>query len=94
MTKSIMVKRLIISGRVQGVSFRYSMLCEAINLGVTGWVRNRRDGSVEAMVAGSEAAVDSIIAWARIGPPSAQVTSVEVLADTGSFSSFEQWPTL
>ena len=93
MPKFVMVKRLIISGRVQGVSFRYSMVCAAIDLGVTGWVRNRRDGCVEAAVAGSEKAIDSIIAWAHQGPPSAEVIRVVVCEASGSFSGFEQWPT-
>ena len=88
-----MPKRLLISGRVQGVGFRYSMAMEAIRRGVTGWVRNRRDGSVEAVVDGADEAVESIIAWARIGPRAARVVSVEVSDAAGSFSAFEQWPT-
>lgn len=88
-----MVKRLIISGRVQGVSFRYSMAREAESLGIVGWVRNRRDGSVEATVAGDNAAIESIIAWAWTGPPSADVSMVNVHDASGSFSGFEQWPT-
>jgi len=89
-----MPKRLLISGRVQGVGFRHTMAMEAIRIGVTGWVRNRRDGSVEAIVDGSDEAIESIVAWARIGPRAAQVVSVEVAEAAGAFSAFEQRPTV
>jgi acylphosphatase len=86
-------KHLIISGRVQGVGFRYSMHAEATRLGVTGWVRNRRDGTVEAVVDGAPAAVAAIVAWARTGPPGARVTDVAVSDTDGSFTRFESRPT-
>ena len=70
--------RLEISGRVQGVGFRYSMREEAARRGVRGWVRNRRDGTVEAWVQGDDAAVEQAIAWARRGPASARVERVDV----------------
>jgi len=73
-----MAKHLVISGRVQGVGFRYSMSEEAERLGVTGWVRNRRDGTVEAVLDGATDAVDAVLAWARRGPRGASVTEVEV----------------
>ena len=88
-----MARRLLIRGRVQGVNYRESMRWEAERLGVTGWVRNLRDGSVEAVVDGDPAAVEAIIAWARRGPPSARVTGVEVSEDAGTFAQFERLPT-
>jgi len=87
------VFRLKIFGVVQGVGYRWSMVQEARRLGVRGGVRNRRDGSVEAIVAGPAQALDEIIAWARKGPSSAVVTRVEVLKDEGAFESFEAWAT-
>ena len=88
-----MVKHLQISGRVQGVGFRYHMCRVAIEFGVTGWVRNRRDGSVEAMVEGAPDAVEKIIAWARRGPGHAVVTAVEITAGDGSYERFDALPT-
>jgi acylphosphatase len=69
------------------------MVQEARRLGVRGGVRNRRDGSVEAIVTGPTQALEQIIAWARRGPPSAKVTAVDVLAADGAFESFEAWAT-
>ena len=88
-----MAKRLHISGLVQGVGYRESMRREAERLGVTGWVRNRRDGGVEAVVDGRVEALDAIIAWARRGPRSARVVTVEVSEFSGTFTCFEQLPT-
>ena len=87
------VFRLKIVGVVQGVGYRWSMVQEARRLGVRGGVRNRRDGSVEAIVTGPTQALEQIIAWAREGPPSAKVTTVDVLAADGAFESFEAWAT-
>ena len=86
-------RRLRIAGLVQGVGFRYSMHREALRLGLTGWVRNRRDGTVEAVVAGPAASVEAIVAWSHRGPASARVEKVEILPEEGSFASFEQHPT-
>jgi acylphosphatase len=86
-------KHLIISGRVQGVGYRASMVDEARRLGVTGWVRNRRDGTVEAVVAGDVAAVEAVIAWARRGPPGGRVTEVAVAETAGTFDGFDWLPT-
>lgn len=89
-----MAKHLLISGRVQGVGFRDAMCREAGRLAVVGWVRNCRDGSVEAVVDGPEEAVDAIIAWARCGPPAARVSGVAVSdAAGGDFTGFDWRPT-
>ena len=86
--------RLEIRGRVQGVGYRWAMVEQVRRLGLCGWVRNRRDGSVEAMVAGPSDAVDQIVAWTRQGPSSAVVGTVEVFAGEGNFDAFEQRSTV
>ena len=88
------VRHLIITGRVQGVAYRASMAREAQRIGVTGWVRNRSDGSVEAVVSDTAEQVAAIMNWARCGPPAAQVEHVEVelgsTHEATGFSGFEQ----
>lgn len=94
-------KHLKISGRVQGVGFRASLEREAVRRGLVGWVRNRRDGTVEALVVGQVDSVDDLIHWAHDGPSAARVARVEVevvkdsdLAAPGSeFAQFGQRPT-
>jgi acylphosphatase len=70
--------QVVVSGYVQGVGFRASCARQAIALGVTGWVRNRWDGSVEALFEGEAAAVDAMVRWCHDGPPMAHVTRVEM----------------
>jgi len=82
-------RRLTISGRVQGVGFRYALADEARARRLSGWVRNRRDGTVEALIAGPEAEVEALIAWARRGPPAARVAEVRVEPATAEASDFE-----
>ncbi len=70
--------RLQIHGRVQGVWYRASTRSEAERLGVHGWVRNRSDGTVEALVQGDAGAVEELVAWCRRGPSGAAVSRVDV----------------
>jgi acylphosphatase len=70
--------KLNIQGQVQGVFFRQSTKETAVRLGLTGWVKNCPDGSVEALFEGERQAVDAAIAWCRQGPASARVREVEV----------------
>jgi acylphosphatase len=70
--------QLRIHGRVQGVGFREAMGIEAERLGVSGWVRNRRDGTVEAELLGADDRVAALVAWAQRGPALASVQKVEV----------------
>ena len=82
-----MTSHLRITGRVQGVGFRDALLREALARGLAGWVRNRRDGSVEA-----------VLQWAQRGPPAARVDHVEALPAQGEFNrpyaGFEWLPTV
>ncbi len=87
-------RRLQITGLVQGVGFRYATEREAARLGVHGWVRNRRDGSVEANISGSAEAVAAMIAWCRQGPPGASVDHVAVEIGEPCTGQFEQRPTV
>jgi acylphosphatase len=87
------VRHLVVTGLVQGVGYRYSMIAAARRYGAAGWVRNRRDGSVEAMIAGNAEAVAAMIDWARHGPAGAEVARVAVELGTGEFAAFEQLPT-
>jgi acylphosphatase len=75
MTKAVTVK---VTGRVQGVSFRWYAVQEAERLGVGGWVRNEPDESVAAHIEGDDDAVDAMVAWCRHGPSYASVRDVAV----------------
>jgi acylphosphatase len=81
---------VLISGRVQGVNFRWHTQREAQRLGLTGWVRNLWDGRVEAVFEGEDSAVRRAVAWCRHGQRPAWVENVEVSYDeaTGEFSGF------
>lgn len=89
MNESIKTLHLVMHGRVQGVWFRDSMRREAEALGVSGWVRNRSDGSVEATVQGEAGAVDALVRWTHRGPQLAEVERVEVGPGSGSYAGFE-----
>ena len=82
-------KQLRIEGRVQGVGFRQFMLHMARDLGITGWVRNRRDGSVEAIIAGTPDKVQMMMDRARRGPSHAAVTGFQVAEMSGEWAQFE-----
>lgn len=68
----------LISGRVQGVSFRYFTYHEALKHGLSGWVRNTSDGTVEAVFQGERSAIEEVLEWCKMGPPAASVDQVEV----------------
>ena len=88
-------RHLRIHGRVQGVFYRGWAVETARGLGLTGWVRNRRDGTVEAVVQGEEAAVQRFVELARSGPPAARVEGVEIGdAAAVALSGFEQRATV
>jgi acylphosphatase len=86
-------RHLNIAGHVQGVGFRFYMQRKARELELTGWVRNRHDGGVEAVVQGTADAVEAMTAWARRGPPSARVTDVRISEGSGDYATFETLPT-
>jgi acylphosphatase len=90
----MITRHLIIEGLVQGVGYRAVMGVEAQRLGLSGWVRNRTDGSVEAVVQGPGAMIELLVAWARHGPPAARVSAVRVAAveagQARGFTGFEQ----
>jgi acylphosphatase len=89
------ITRLLrIWGDVQGVFFRESMCRKARKLDITGWVRNRADGSVEAVVQGTPEAVAAILEWSRTGPEMARVEHVEVTEGQGDYGSFEKRPSV
>jgi acylphosphatase len=88
-----LTRHLVIVGRVQGVGYRYGMQRKAAELGIRGWVRNRLDGNVEAVIQGTPEAVARMIAWTRHGPRNARVERVEVEPGDGVFEGFVTHPT-
>lgn len=72
---------VFILGRVQGVGYRDALCDEARRRRVSGWVRNRRDGTVEALLQGSPEDVHAVLDWARVGPPMARVAEVRIVSD-------------
>lgn len=88
-------RRAIVRGKVQGVWYRGWTIEQAIELGLDGWVRNRADGSVEWVAAGSPSGIDALIARCRTGPSAARVDSVEVEETPGIVATgFVQKPTV
>ncbi|MET0541332.1 MAG: acylphosphatase [Variovorax sp.] len=88
---TIVHRHLTVHGRVQGVGYRWSMVQAAERLGVRGWVRNRRNGTVEAMAWGDADAVEALVAWARRGPPDAHVERVDLAESPAPDESFERF---
>jgi acylphosphatase len=74
----MIARHFVVTGRVQGVAFRWSAKAAADRIGVRGWVRNRPDGSVEGWAEGETAAVEALAAWLEHGPGGARVSSVTV----------------
>jgi acylphosphatase len=86
-------RQIRVTGRVQGVGYRDALRREALRLGIRGWVRNRRDGSVEALLQGEPGPLEELVAWARRGPPLAEVAQVEErTAPDGEHAGFEIRP--
>lgn len=91
----LFTKHIVLSGRVQGVSFRESTLAQATRLGLAGWVRNRLNGSVEVMIEGNLSSLQDFLRWAEAGPALAKVEQMEVRdCEQQYFSGFEIKPTL
>ena len=87
--------RLVVEGRVQGVGYRFWARDRALELGLRGWVRNRRDGSVELLAMGPLDAIERFVAACLEGPPAARVTSVRRLdAEAAEVVGFEERPTV
>jgi len=96
-TEDPLTFHVIIGGRVQGVGYRDALRLEAERLGVTGWVRNRLDGRVEAVIQGRREALDGLVQWARCGPPAAHVSELQVrdapAALQRNYTDFTRLPT-
>ncbi|MBV9190531.1 MAG: acylphosphatase [Betaproteobacteria bacterium] len=89
-------RQIRVSGRVRGVGYRFALRDEARRLGVKGWVRNRADGSVEALLQGDDDALAALVSWAKRGPRAARVDAVRdeppAVDAAGPFSDFEIRP--
>ncbi len=83
--------RVVVSGRVQGVFFRMKTKQFADGIGVSGWVRNKKDGTVEAVFEGDDYLVEKAVEWCRQGPPLSKVEHLDVVweAYTNTFTSFD-----
>jgi len=92
----MVTRQIRVSGRVQGVGYRDALCEQAERLGVRGWVRNRTDGTVEALLQGSDDSVKRLIDWARRGAPGARVAGLEESEASGAdlVPGFERRPTL
>jgi acylphosphatase len=86
--KNKLTKHLLISGRVQGVGFRYNLRHRAVASGVTGWCRNLPDGRVEAMLQGGPDELEVMEFWCRQGPSGARVEHIEELDAPGATEEF------
>jgi acylphosphatase len=86
-------RHLLIHGKVQGVYYRASAETEALMLGLSGWVRNRSSGEVEAVIHGPEDKAEAFIDWAREGPPAAEVTRIEISSAEPPEKGFRVLPT-
>ena len=91
----MIARLLVVSGRVQGVGYRYAMSDVARAIGIAGWVRNRRDGTVEAIVQGEDEQVERMLTWCRRGPPGARVTAIttDIVTVDPAIESFAPRPT-
>ena len=92
MSDSRLTRRLLIEGRVQGVGFRWALSAEATSLGLKGWVRNRRDGTVEALIHGTPDGVEALTVWAWHGPSSARVDRVRSNDEPDSADELAKYP--
>lgn len=87
----LVCRHVLVSGRVQGVGFRWHARAKAEELGLAGWVRNLPDGRVEALLEGAEPAVQAMLAWLVRGPTAARVTGLQVVErPSEGLTSFEQ----
>ncbi len=88
---SIIRRRVVVHGRVQGVNFRYHARSAARKMGARGWVRNRSDGAVEAVVEGPPEVVQSLLSWFRKGSPFSRVDKIQVTEENSSeeFDDFD-----